>query len=189
MVWWCKRAVAGTRRAPQLWETPLPVIWSSPCFFHYTCVLFRLANTVFAQSGIHSGVLTWSLLGSKLTKLYLTISKVHNTAAKYRTDKGSPWNSTGMGIKSMSFLTVPWQAFARRGLSVPASDSQVFLGASCREQLDPWTDPSLAKTLLPPCRDWTCSPMWDCGLEMCSGAACIGILFSLNYIVSLCTFQ
>lgn len=137
----------------------------------------------------HSGVLTWSLLGSKLTKLYLTISKVHNTAAKYRTDKGSPWNSTGMGIKSMSFLTVPWQAFARRGLSVPASDSQVFLGASCREQLDPWTDPSLAKTLLPPCRDWTCSPMWDCGLEMCSGAACIGILFSLNYIVSLCTFQ
>lgn len=96
---------AGNHRAVWLWEIPLPVIPTTLGFFHHTCVLFQLANTSFAQSGIHSRVLTWSLLGSKLTKLYLTISKVHNTAAKNRTDKGSPWNSSSMGIKSMSFLT------------------------------------------------------------------------------------
>lgn len=97
----CCMTAAGNHRAIPLREPLLPVIWSSPCFLHYTCVLVQLANISFAQSGIHSGVLTWSLLGSKLTKLYLTISKVHNTAAKYRTDKGSTWNSSSMGIKSM----------------------------------------------------------------------------------------
>lgn len=105
-VWACHGTVtAGNHCAVWLWEIPLPVVPSSLGFFHYTCVLFQLANTSFAQSGIHSRVLTWSLLGSKLTKLYLTISKVHNTAAKNRADKGSPWNSSSMGIKSMSFLT------------------------------------------------------------------------------------